>query len=997
MKKFRFLIAAFLLLAAGSLSASAAESSVSVYQERPSDKEAVFFDASEYGLKADGKSDVTEALQEAIFKVKKTQNFGILFLPEGTYRISGTIQVPSSVRVIGYGKTRPVLYLAPGTEGFSEPSKYMMWFTGGMAEEGRTPSDANAGTFYSAVSNVDFRIGKNNPGAVAIRSHFAQHCFINHCDIYAGDAYACIEEIGNELEDVRFFGGQYGIVSGRTSPGWPMMMVDTYFEGQKKAAILSREAGFAIVAMHVKNVPVAFDMADGTHDRLHLENSLLENVKDAGIKVSTEDNTFSQLNLVNVSFRNVPSAIFYKQSGRTVKAPSAQYVISSYVYGNTYGDMASEPVIGEICNIRPVKEVSAPEKDLPVLPQMSSWVNVREYGAVGDGKTDDTEAFEKAIAAHDAIYVPTGWYRLTRTLKLGKNTKLIGLHPFATQFVLAESEPAFSGFGSPVPAVETPCGGHNIINGIGIFTGAYNYRAVGCKWQSDENSFLNDVKFIGGHGTLRKPVPGSAGRGWYPGEKKISSPDSPVYGRGQDQAWDNQYWSLWVTGNGGGTIKDIWTADTYAAAGVYFSNTSTQGRVYAMSLEHHVRTEMRLDDVSNWKMYAVQFEEEGSEGPYCHNVEMSRCHDVEMNNVWMYRVIRAFMPKEIGFRVWSCSNVTIRNMHNYTQILPVIEFPLFQMNKNIPVYAWDFASLTITGDEKSARNGAAGLWQPEKVVSGFELASGAVSDSKGNVYFCEHRMKKIYRLDAQTGEVALYADFPWKPLALGVDTEDRLLVVARYDPQPGFIVDGKPEQAVVLPDDNPMYSGWGNGGWEVKMYAIEPGNQDSMTVLPLVRTSEVSGIKKVWHPASRWRGDFTRCATAMTEYAFLAPDNVTMIPQTFDLFRCSAMISVIPGQKEKAYVADEMTKETIAFDVNADGRLVSPEKFAPYSQYSTATDSRGNVYVADGEIFVYDAAGKLQRTVRLEERPISIAVGGQSDDTLYITTEKSVYSVKISG
>lgn len=61
----------------------------------------------------------------------------------------------------------------------------------------------------------------------------------------------------------------------------------------------------------------------------------------------------------------------------------------------------------------------------------------------------------------------------------------------------------------------------------------------------------------------------------------------------------------------------------------------------------------------------------------------------------MYRVIRAFMPKRIGFRIWDCKNITFRNMHNYTQILPVIEFPIYDMNKKLPVYSWDFARLTV--------------------------------------------------------------------------------------------------------------------------------------------------------------------------------------------------------------------------------------------------------------------------------------------------------------
>lgn len=167
----------------------------------------------------------------------------------------------------------------------------------------------------------------------------------------------------------------------------------------------------------------------------------------------------------------------------------------------------------------------------------------------------------------------------------------------------------------PVPLVESSEGGDDVLNGIGINTGAYNYRAVGCKWMAGERSYLNDVKFVGGHGTLRKPAPNASGQSSYRrGERRISSPSSPVMETGKDMAWDNQYWSLWITNNGGGTIKDVWTASTYAASGLYISETKTPGRIYAMSLEHHVRTEARFHNVANWKIYAFQFEEEGREG-----------------------------------------------------------------------------------------------------------------------------------------------------------------------------------------------------------------------------------------------------------------------------------------------------------------------------------------------------------------------------------------------
>ena len=41
----------------------------------------------------------------------------------------------------------------------------------------------------------------------------------------------------------------------------------------------------------------------------------------------------------------------------------------------------------------------------------------------------------------------------------------------------------------------------------------------------------------------------------------------------------------------------------------------------------------------------------------------------------------------------------------------------------------------------------------ELVVTGFEFIDGLAQDSRGNIYFCEHRMRRIYKLDARSGQV----------------------------------------------------------------------------------------------------------------------------------------------------------------------------------------------------------------------------------------------------
>jgi len=971
----------------------------SVYTQKPNDPEAVFFTPENFNIKADGKMDVSEVLQEAINKVKTEKNFGIVYIPEGKYRISKTIHVPAAIRLIGYGKNRPEIVLGANTPGYKDEQNYMIWFTGGLAQPGRQPSDAGAGTFYSALSNINMRIEKGNPQAIAIRSHFAQHSFTSHCIIWIGEGKAGIYDVGNEIENMKFYGGEYGITSSRTSPGWPIMMVDTYFEGQRKSAVLTRDVGFAIVNMQVKNVPVAIEMQENRSDRLHIENSYFENVSKAGIVVSVEGSPFSQLNVMNVYCKNVPTFVNYLGSGKTEVVKDRQYVVKDYTYGLIMDDLTTSSEYKIISKIEHLGKFTPPTvNDVPALPAMETWVNIRDLGAKGDGETDDTKVIQDAISKHKNIYFPQGWYRVTETIKMAPGTNLIGLHPFATQIMLNESEPAFSGFGTPKPVVESSEGGDDILNGIGINTGGYNYRAVGCKWMAGEKSLMNDVKYVGGHGTMRKPDPNApAGQG-RPGGRvvNISSPTNPVAAQGLDLAWDNQYWSLWITNGGGGTIKDIWTASTFATSGLYVNNTSTPGRIYAMSLEHHVRSEARFEKVSNWKVYAFQFEEEGREGKDCKMLEVSNSSNIMFANLWMYRVIRANTPQEFGVRIWNCENIEFRNMHNYTQVLPVIEIPVYEVNKRIPVYEWDFARLNISGNEKSNRQISNTPGVINKLAEGFEFAAGATSDSKGNVYFCENRLKKIYKWSAETNSLSLLADYPLKPFTLATDTKDNLLVIFRYDPQPGYMVNGVQETVPQLPDDNPMYSGWGNGGWAAWGYSINPDDPDNtMKPLPRVPTAQVKNVSRVIHPSSRWRGDFDKIVVSMPENSFVAPDGVTIIPETYDLSRSASLSAVSPGQKEPLYVVHENKNNTVRFDVTADGRLTNPKEVHPQGQYSNVTDKDGNLYIADGQIYVYDKNGQSVKRITLEERPISLAIGGKDKNTLFITTTKSFYGMRI--
>ncbi len=59
--------------------------------------------------------------------------------------------------------------------------------------------------------------------------------------------------------------------------------------------------------------------------------------------------------------------------------------------------------------------------------KMGDLISVKDFGAAGDGITDDTIAFQNALAAHDGVYIPQGEYLITGTIELISEKSLMGV------------------------------------------------------------------------------------------------------------------------------------------------------------------------------------------------------------------------------------------------------------------------------------------------------------------------------------------------------------------------------------------------------------------------------------------------------------------------------------------------------------------------------------------------------------------------------------------
>lgn len=965
----------------------------SVFTDRPVDEAAIYFTPENFNVKTDGRMDVSDALQEALNRTKQKENgCGILFIPEGVYKLSKTIYIPSGVRIIGYGGKRPVFVLAKQAPGFQEVTretakgKYLFWFIGGGYRPGGRIGDANAGTFYSSMMNVDIRIEDGNPNASAIRAHFAQHCSISNVTIHVGKGRAGIVDAGNHLENIAIYGGEYGIDTDKSAPGWPIMLLNSYFEGQRRSAILTNEGGLTIVRMRAKNVPVAIEIKENAPDRLFMEDCIFEDVHHTGVILTDAGNAATQINLRNIQCKNVPMFALERFTNKQVSGKGKTYRVTRFIFGFNADSLEDTPQIVRRVETEPIKNITPLDAgDTPMLPATEQWVNIRDLGAKGDGFSDDTHIFQEAVEKYANIYIPQGWYIVKEPLTLKQNTNLIGLHPGTTILLTLGGNLAFSGFGAPQAQLTTPQGGKNIVCGIFLNADAYNYRAVNCKWMAGEGSYMYDVKFSG-HDKARF---------FHNGQSAVNPLEKPMSITPEThdlitRAWDNQHWSLWIT-NGGGSFRDIWTANEYSSAGLYISHTDTPGRIYGMSLEHHLRNEAIFRNVANWKIYDFQFEVE-AEGIDTQPLDLIDCKNLTFANFYSYRVSRMLKSYPSAIRTWNCKDIEFLNVHNYAhaRVKFTSNASLYDVNTHREARRWELARLSLTGKENRKYPLSQEKGKAELVVTGFEFIDGLAQDSRGNIYFCEHRMRRIYKLDARSGQVTSIADFPWNAVALACDTQDNLIVVTKYISQPGYNNDDTRN------GNRPLFGWKGSGGlwgfnYVPKLYAIRPDNPDeSFQVLPLVDMKQFAAPQQIYYPGNRTITQSEYYNGRKPEQCFVAPDGVTIIPNYEDLFRCSSLVKAVPGKT--VYTLDEYHQRVIHADVDAQGFLQNCRIFADGGDRSVVTDSKGNVYVANGDISIFSPSGESIGTLEVPERPTSLLISGNK---LYITALSSLYQIEL--
>ena len=253
----------------------------------------------------------------------------------------------------------------------------------------------------------------------------------------------------------------------------------------------------------------------------------------------------------------------------------------------------------------------------------------------------------------------------------------------------------------------------------------------------------------------------------------------------------------------------------------------------------------------------------------------------------------------------------------------------------------------------------------EKLAGGFTFTEGPAADAKGNIFFSDIPNNRIHKWSPD-GELSSFRENSGGSNGLYFDRKGNLLAC--------------------------------EGGGR-RLVSIDP--QGKVTVLAdKYQGKRFNSLNDLWIDPrggiyltdpryGRSRDDMEQDGEHVY---YLAPDRKRLIRVIDDMVRPNGVIGT-PDCKT-LYVTDHGGNKTFVYTINKDGTLSNKKLFAPEGSDGMTIDDEGNVYLTTSVVAVYSSNGQKIETIDVPERPANVCFGGKDKQTLFITAQTSLYSVR---
>ncbi|GAC1352240.1 MAG: hypothetical protein NVS3B20_08300 [Polyangiales bacterium] len=420
----------------------------------------------------DGVTDDTEAIRDAFdflrnaFQAAPNPNpLGkypdssfVIFFPNGTYRVRDTLyyrgpKIHSQmdpddqkvnwyelcrIRVLGESREKTVIRLDDGAVGYDNPQRPKIVLAYQNADTAR-----NIWPATNVLENITIDVGAKNPGAVGVWFQGGNATSANNVLIQSKDCsgrYGFWVKVGATQgyhHDVTVRGFDYGIVQSSN------IVVDNGFEhitlrDQRVAAVLVTGGGMSLRAIdsdQTKTAAQAVRIEEAGGQVVMVESSLRGN--------SEPHSTLAAVEMTRASGQS----LFAREVSTTGYAAAIVKAGKVQVGAQGTGGDVDEYVSYEVTKLvptQPSRSMKLAVEDPPEVPwfdPQSEWANVDNFGAVGDGKTDDSEAIQRAFfASKPVVYFPKARYAIERPITVPATVRRVDAMFSSTQASLVVAE-----------------------------------------------------------------------------------------------------------------------------------------------------------------------------------------------------------------------------------------------------------------------------------------------------------------------------------------------------------------------------------------------------------------------------------------------------------------------------------------------------------------------------------------------------------------------------